>query len=95
MRSIVQALNRIIALSLILLLLPMEMLAQQGYPYGTAYTQYPPQQQYPQQYSAYPQQPQYQQQQAYPQQQPAYNEQPAAAPLSAPGAAGSSDRTLP
>ena len=80
--SVAQALRRMIALSLVLLLLPVELLAQQGYPqypqpaYGQqGYPQPQPygQQPYPQPQS-YPQQPYYppQQQPAYPQQQQAY-----------------------
>src|ERR1700761_8398143 len=77
MRNIKQAFRRIVALSLAVLLLPVEMLAQQGY--GAPYPQ-SPQQGYPQQYGGYPQQQQqYPQQDAeqdpYPDQQ-AYSQQP-------------------
>ena len=77
-KEVTQALRRMIALSLVLLLLPVELFAQQGYPYNgqnpqypqPAYGQqgYPPPQPYGQQ--AYPQQPAYPQQQGYEQQQP-------------------------
>jgi hypothetical protein len=72
-KGVAQALRRMIALSLVLLLLPVELLAQQGYPYNAQYPQYP-QPAYGQQ--AYPQPPPYGQQQPYyPQQQP-YGQQP-------------------
>jgi hypothetical protein len=72
---IAQALRRMVAFSLVLLLLPVELLAQQAYPYSAQYPQYPQpaygQQPYPQPQS-YGQQPyyppQYGQQPAYPQQ---------------------------
>src|SRR5271156_3966224 len=75
-KSVAQALRRMIALSLVMLLLPVELLAQQGYPQypQPAYGQqgYPQPQPYGQ--PSYPQQPYYppQQQPAYPQQQQAY-----------------------
>jgi Protein of unknown function (DUF3300) len=85
--SVVQALRRMVALSLILLLLPLELLAQQGYPYNAQYPQYPqpaygsqgyPQ---PQPYAQQPYaQPQAYGQQPYPQQyppQPQYGQQQA------------------
>src|ERR1700733_14194711 len=72
--SIAQALRRMIALALVLLLLPAELLAQQGYPQypQPAYGQqgYPQPQPYRQQ--PYPQPQSYSQQPNYPpQQQPA------------------------
>jgi hypothetical protein len=82
-KSVAQALRRMIALSLVLLLLPVELLAQQAYPYNG---QYPPQPAYgqqgypqPQPYGQpYPQQPQsYGQQPYYPQQQQPYGQQAA------------------
>jgi len=88
-----QALRRMVALSLVLLLLPVELLAQQAYPYNAQYPQYPQpaygQQGYPQpqpygqqpypQPQSYGQQPYYPQQQPYAQ-QPAYPQQQAYAP---------------
>jgi hypothetical protein len=78
--SVAQALRRMIALSLVLLLLPAELLAQQGYPqypqpaYGQqGYPQpqpYGQQPYYPPQQQPYGQQPAYSQQQAYAPQQP-------------------------
>jgi hypothetical protein len=73
-KSVAQALRRMIALSLVLLLLPVELFAQQGYPYNGQYPQYP-QAGYGQQ--GYPQPPPYGQQgygqtQGYGQQQPYY-----------------------
>src|ERR1700689_4729687 len=73
-KSVAQALRRMIALSLVLLLLPVEVFAQQGYPYNGQYPQYP-QAGYGQQ--GYPQPPPYGQQgygqpQGYGQQQPYY-----------------------
>ncbi len=67
-KSVAQALRRIVALSLVLLLLPVELLAQQAYPYNAQYPQpaygqqgYPPPQPYgqpgysqPQQYHSSP-----------------------------------------
>jgi hypothetical protein len=80
-KSVAQALRRMVALSLVLLLLPVELLAQQAYPYGAQYPQpaygqqgYPPPQPYGQQ-PGYPQQQAYGQQ-PYPQQQ-AYGQQAA------------------
>ena len=80
--NVAQALRRTIALSLVLLLLPAELLAQQGYPqypqpaYGQqGYPQPQPYGQQPQPYGQQPYPPQqqpYGQQQAYPQQQQAY-----------------------
>jgi hypothetical protein len=92
-KSVAQALRRMIALSLVLLLLPVELLAQQAYPYSAQYPQYPQpaygQQGYPQpqpygqqpypQPQAYGQQPYYPQQQPYAQ-QPTYPQQQAYAP---------------
>jgi Protein of unknown function (DUF3300) len=84
-KSVAQAFRRIVALSLVLLLLPVELLAQQAYPYNQQFPQpangqqgYPPPQpygrpNYPQPQS-YPQQPNYPQQQQYGQ-QPAYPQQ--------------------
>jgi len=94
LRSVAQALRRMVALSLVLLLLPVELLAQQAYPYSAQYPQYPQpaygqqgypqpqpygQQPYPQPQSYGPQQPYYPQQQPYAQ-QPAYPQQQAYAP---------------
>jgi Protein of unknown function (DUF3300) len=77
MTTIAQTFRRLVALSLALLLLPAEMLAQQGY--NTPYPQYP--QQNPDQ-QAYSQDEVYPQQQAnYPEEQPVYG--PAAQPLTA------------
>jgi hypothetical protein len=92
LRSVAQALRRMVALSLVLLLLPVELLAQQAYPYNAQYPQpaygqqgYPQpqpygQQPYPQPQSygqqPYPQPQSYGQQPYYPQQQP-YGQQPA------------------
>src|ERR1700691_3903892 len=70
LRSVAQALRRMVALSLVLLLLPVELLAQQAYPYNAQY----PQPAYGQQ--GYPQPQPYGQQPYYPQQQP-YGHQPA------------------
>src|ERR1700735_1852240 len=76
-KEVPQALRRGVALSLVLLLLPVELFAQQGYSYNGQYPQYP-QPAYGQQ--GYPppqpngQQPNYPQQQAYPPQQ-AYSQQ--------------------
>jgi hypothetical protein len=74
-KSVAQAMRRMIALSLVLLLLPVELLAQQGYPYNPQYAPYPQpaygQQGYPppQPYGqAYPQPQSYGQQPYYPQQ---------------------------
>src|ERR1700677_2669580 len=74
-KSVAQALRRMVALSLVLLLLPVELLAQQAYPYNAQYPQpayaqqgYPQPQSYGQQ-PYYPQQQPYGQQAAYPQQQ--------------------------
>src|SRR5271155_5654097 len=79
--SVAQALRRMVALSLVLLLLPVELLAQQAYPYSAQYPQpaygqqgYPQPQPYGQQ--PYPQPQSYGQQPYYPQQQP-YGQQPA------------------
>src|SRR6204780_4679689 len=81
LRSVAQALRRMVALSLVLLLLPVELLAQQAYPYNAQYPQpaygqqsYPPPQPYGRQ--GYPQPQQYPQQPYYPQQQP-YGQQAA------------------
>jgi Protein of unknown function (DUF3300) len=81
LRSVAQALRRMVALSLVLLLLPVELLAQQAYPYNAQYPQpaygqqgYPQPQPYGQQ--PYPQPQSYGQQPYYPQQQP-YGQQPA------------------
>jgi Protein of unknown function (DUF3300) len=78
--SIAQALRRMIALSLVLLLLPVEMLAQQAYPYNAQNPQYPQsaygQQSYPQP-QPYGQPQSYGQQPAYPQQQQPYGQQTA------------------
>ena len=71
-KSVAQALRRMIALSLVLLLLPVELLAQQGYPYNG---QYPPQPAYGQQGYSQPQP--YGQQPYYPQQQQPYGQQAA------------------
>jgi hypothetical protein len=94
LRSVAQALRRTVALSLVLLLLPVELLAQQAYPYSAQYPQYPQpaygqqgypqpqpygQQPYPQPQSYGQQQPYYPQQQPYAQ-QPAYPQQQAYAP---------------
>jgi hypothetical protein len=94
LRSVAQALRRMVALSLVLLLLPVELLAQQAYPYSAQYPQYPQpaygqqgypqpqpygQQPYPQPQSYGQQQPYYPQQQPYAQ-QPAYPQQQAYAP---------------
>jgi hypothetical protein len=68
-----QALRRMVALSLVLLLLPVELLAQQDYPYNG---QYPPQPAYGQQ-AAYPQPQSYGQQPSYPPQQQSYGQQAA------------------
>jgi hypothetical protein len=84
LRSVAQALRRMVALSLVLLLLPVELLAQQAYPYNAQYPQYPQpaygQQGYPQPQpygqQPYPQPQAYGQQPYYPQQQP-YAQQPA------------------
>jgi hypothetical protein len=80
-KSVAQVLRRMVALSLVLLLLPVELLAQQAYPYNAQYTQpaygqqgYPPPQPYGQ--PAYAQQQPYGQQPYYPQQQ-AYGQQAA------------------
>ena len=40
-KEVTQALRRMIALSLVLLLLPVELFAQQGYPYNGQNPQYP------------------------------------------------------
>ncbi len=76
-KEVPQALRRVVALSLVLLLLPVELFAQQAYPYNGQYPQYPQpaygQQGYPPP-QPYGQQPNYPQQQAYPQQQP-YSQQ--------------------
>jgi hypothetical protein len=92
-KSVAQALRRVVALSLVLLLLPVELLAQQAYPYNAQYPQpaygqqgYPPPQPYGQQ--GYPQPQQYPQQPYYPQQQPygqqaAYPQQQSYAPQQA------------
>jgi hypothetical protein len=79
-KSVAQALRRMVALSLVLLLLPVELLAQQGYPQypQPAYGQqqgYPPPQPYGQQGYAQPQS--YGQQPSYPPQQQQYGQQPA------------------
>jgi hypothetical protein len=78
--SIAQALRRMIALSLVLLLLPVEMLAQQAYPYNAQDPQYPQsaygQQGYPQP-QPYAQPQSYGQQPYYPQQQQPYGQQAA------------------
>jgi hypothetical protein len=79
-KCVAQALRRMVALSLVLLLLPVELLAQQGYPQypQPAYGQQgypPPQQPYGQQGYAQPQS--YGQQPAYPPQQQQYGQQPA------------------
>ncbi len=87
-----QVLRRMIALSLVLLLLPVELLAQQAYPYpqypqypqpypqpGYGQQGYPQPQSYGQQPQPYTQQPYYPQQQQYTQ-QPAYPQQQAYAP---------------
>ena len=72
-----------VALSLVLLLLPVELLAQQAYPYSAQYPQPQPygQQPYPQPQSygqqPYPQPQSYGQQPYYPQQQQPYAQQPA------------------
>ena len=71
-KSVAQALRRMVALSLVLLLLPVELLAQQAYPYNAQYPQYP-QPAYGQQ--GYPP-PQPYGQPAYPQQQPYGNSSP-------------------
>jgi hypothetical protein len=83
-KSVAQAFRRIVALSLVLLLLPVELLAQQAYPYNQQYPQpaygqqgYPPPQPYGQ--PNYPQPQSYPQQPNYPQQQP-YGQQPASPP---------------
>src|SRR6202453_2487224 len=80
-KSVAQALRRVVALSLVLLLLPVELLAQQAYPYNAQYPQpasgqqgYPQPQPYGQQ--PYAQQQSYGQQPDYPQQQP-YGQQTA------------------
>jgi hypothetical protein len=80
-KSIAQVLRRLVALSLVLLLLPVELLAQQAYPYNAQYPQpasgqqgYPQPQPYGQQ--PYAQQQSYGQQPDYPQQQP-YGQQTA------------------
>jgi hypothetical protein len=92
-KSVAQALRRMVALSLVLLLLPVELLAQQAYPYSAQYPQYPQpaygQQGYPQPQpygqqpyprpQSYGQQPDYPQEQPYAQ-QPAYPQQQAYAP---------------
>src|SRR5271154_4017104 len=67
-KSVAQTLRRMVALSLVLLLLPVELLAQQAYPYNDQY----PQPAYGQQ--GYPQ-PQPYGQQGYPQPQPSYPQQ--------------------
>ena len=79
-QCVAQALRRMVALSLVLLLLPVELLAQQAYPYNPQYPQsgygqqgYPPPQPYGQ--PAYPQPQSYPQQPYYPQQQP-YGQEP-------------------
>jgi hypothetical protein len=78
-KSVAQALRRMVALSLVLLLLPVELLAQQAYPQypQPAYGQqgYPQPQPYGQQGYAQPQS--YPQQPAYPPQQQPYGQQPA------------------
>jgi hypothetical protein len=84
-KSIAQALRRMVALSLVLLLLPVELLAQQGYPYNGEYPQYPQpaygQQGYPQPQpygqQGYQQPQPYGQQAYYPQQQQPYGQQQA------------------
>jgi Protein of unknown function (DUF3300) len=92
-KNLAQALRRIVSLSLVLLLLPVELLAQQAYPYNQQYQQpaygqqgYPPPQPYGQ--PSYPQQQSYGQQPNYPQQQPygqqaAYPQQQSYAPQQA------------
>ncbi len=81
-KSVAQALRRIVALSLVLLLLPVELLAQQSYPQypQPAYGQqgYPQPQPYGQQ--PYPQPQSYPQQPYYPPQQQPYGQQQAYAP---------------
>jgi hypothetical protein len=80
-KCVAQALRRMVALSLVLLLLPVELLAQQGYPqypqpaYGQQQGYPPPQQPYGQQGYAQPQS--YGQQPSYPPQQQPYGQQPA------------------
>jgi hypothetical protein len=78
-KSVAQPLRRMVALSLVLLLLPVELLAQQGYPQypQPAYGQqgYPQPQPYGQQGYAQPQS--YGQQSSYPPQQQPYGQQPA------------------
>jgi hypothetical protein len=81
-KSVAQALRRMVALSLVLLLLPVELLAQQAYPYNQQYPQpaygqqgYPPPQPYGQ--ANYPQPQAYGQQPYYPQQPQPYGQQAA------------------